>query len=97
MIKVLKLQKAMIAFILGVLALVAYIIMENNKAAGARAMLTISGVLLMAGALMALYPIIFSKKDKTGKVQLDPEKHEEIVAEEERSAISNVQTESSRS
>jgi predicted permease len=86
MIKVLKLQKALVAFILGVLALVAYIIVENNKVGGGRALLTISGILLMAGALMALYPIIFSKKDKQGKVQLDPEKHEAIEAEKNAAA-----------
>jgi uncharacterized membrane protein HdeD (DUF308 family) len=87
MIKVLKLQKALVSFILGTLALIAYIIMENNKVDGSRTMLTISGIFLMAGALMALYPILFAKKDKKGKVQLDPEKHAEI-AEEEANATS---------
>ena len=83
MIKVLKLQKALVAFILGAMALVAYVIMENNEEESGRAMLTISGIFLMAGALMALYPILFAKKDKQGKVQLDAEKHEEMVAEEQ--------------
>lgn len=82
MIKVLKLQKALIAFVLGTMALIAYIIMDNNKVEGSRTMLTISGIFLMAGALMALYPILFAKKDKKGKVQLDPEKHDEIIAED---------------
>ena len=95
MIKVLKLQKAMVAFILGVLALVAYIIMDSNKADGSRAMLTISGILLMAGALMSLYPILFAKKDKQGQVQLDPEKHEEMLAEAESSTTTSAQGESS--
>lgn len=88
MIKVLKLQKALVAFILGAVALVAYVIMENNEEESGRAMLTISGILLMAGALMALYPILFAKKDKQGKVQLDAEKHEEMIAEEEASKAS---------
>ncbi len=82
MIKVLKLQKALVAFILGALALVAYVIMDNNKLEGSRAMLTVSGILLMVGALMGIYPILFSKKDKHGKIQLDPEKHIEIPEEE---------------
>jgi len=93
MIKVLKLQKAMVAFILGVLALIAYIVMDNNKSDGSRAMLTISGILLMAGALMSLYPILFAKKDKQGQVQLDPEKHEEMLAEAESSATASGQAE----
>jgi len=96
MIKVLKLQKALVAFILGAVALVAYIIMENNEEESGRAMLTISGILLMAGALMALYPILFAKKDKQGKVQLDAEKHEEMVAEEEANEA-NMRSESARS
>jgi len=78
-----------------VLALVAYIIMDSNKADGSRAMLTISGILLMAGALMSLYPILFAKKDKQGQVQLDPEKHEEMLAEAESSTTTSAQGESS--
>lgn len=95
MIKVLKLQKALVAFILGALALVAYIIMNNNKVDGSRAMLTISGILLMAGALMSLYPILFSKKDKQGQVQLDAEKHEEMLADGENAESTSSQAESS--
>lgn len=94
MIKVLKLQKALVAFILGALALVAYIIMDNNKADGSRAMLTISGILLMAGALMSLYPILFAKKDKQGQVQLDAEKHEAMLAEDESAESTPSQAES---
>jgi len=89
MIKVLKLQKAVIAFVLGGLALAAYLITGNNEAGGSRTLLTISGILLMAGALMALYPIIFSKKDKHGKVQLDPEKHEAMIEEENERPVSS--------
>ena len=95
MIKVLKLQKALVAFILGALALVAYVIMDSNKAEGSRAMLTVSGILLMAGALMSLYPILFAKKDKQGQVQLDAEKHEEMLAEAENTKEASSQTESS--
>ena len=95
MIKVLKLQKALVAFLLGALALVAYIVMENNEEESGRTMLTISGILLMAGALMALYPILFAKKDKQGKVQLDAEKHEEMI-EEESSNEAAVQSSSAK-
>ncbi|WP_205942655.1 isoleucyl-tRNA synthetase [Pedobacter psychroterrae] len=95
MIKVLKLQKALVAFILGALALVAYIIMDSNKVEGSRAMLTVSGILLMAGALMSLYPILFAKKDKQGQVQLDAEKHEEMLADTENTKAASSHTESS--
>ena len=95
MIKVLKLQKALVAFILGALALVAYVIMDNNKVDGSRAMLTISGILLMAGALMSLYPILFAKKDKQGQVQLDAEKHEAMLVESESTESDSSQAESS--
>jgi len=79
MIKVLKLQKAVIAFILGILALVAYMIMSANKIESSSYVLTLAGLLFIAGSLMAIYPILFSKKDKKGKVELDPEKQEAMV------------------
>ncbi len=77
MIRILKLQKAIIAAVLGILALIAYIIMIGQDVDSANYMLSISGILFMAGALMFLYPILFSKKDKEGQVELDPEKQEE--------------------
>lgn len=75
MIKVLKLQKAVIVLILGVIALVVYQIMSMNKTEGAMYLLEAAGGLFMVGALMLLIPIVFGKKDQHGKVQLDPEKH----------------------
>lgn len=73
MIKILKLQKAVIAFILGVIALVGYIIMSNQEIEGSRYLLSIAGGLFIVGALLFLYPILFSKKDTAGCVELDPE------------------------
>lgn len=73
MIKILKLQKAVIAFILGVIALIAYIIMSKQEMEESRYLLSIAGALFMVGALLFLYPILFSKKDKSGRVELDPE------------------------
>jgi len=73
MIKVLKLQKALISIIAGVLTLIAYIIMSQNKIEGSRYVLEASGLLLMLGGLLFLYPILFSRKDEKGCIELDPE------------------------
>jgi hypothetical protein len=72
MIKILKLQKAVIAFILGVIALVGYIIMSKQEMEESQYLLSIAGALFIVGALLFLYPILFSKKDKSGRVELDP-------------------------
>lgn len=72
MIKILKLQKAVIAFILGVVALIGYLIMSNQEIEESRYLLSIAGALFVVGALLFLYPILFSKKDKAGCVELDP-------------------------
>ncbi|RZK80910.1 MAG: isoleucyl-tRNA synthetase [Pedobacter sp.] len=74
MIKVLKLQKAVIAFIIGVLALIAYKIMSDKNIDSSSYVLTLAGIMFIAGSLMLIYPILFAKKDKKGKVELDPEK-----------------------
>lgn len=73
MIRILKLQKAVIAFVLGVLALVAYKVMSANKMESSNYMLSFAGILFIAGALMLIYPILFAKKDKEGCVELDSE------------------------
>ncbi len=73
MIKVLKLQKAVFALILGVIALIVYMILDARKVAWSNYMLETSGLLLMLGALLFFYPILFSRKDKEGCVELDPE------------------------
>lgn len=71
MIKVLKLQKAVIAIILGVISMVVYLLMREQKEDVAMYFLEAAGVLFIFGALMFLYPILFAKKDGNGAVQLN--------------------------
>ena len=73
MIRVMKLQKAVIAIILGVIALVAYILMSAKDIEWSKYVLKASGLFLMLGALLFLYPILFARKDKEGCVELDPD------------------------
>ena len=73
MIKVMKLQKAVIAIILAIIALIAYIIMSANDIVWSKYVLETSGLFLMLGALLFLYPILFARKDKEGCVELDPD------------------------
>jgi hypothetical protein len=79
MIRVLKLQKAVIAFLIGVLALIAYKIMSVKEMDSSIYFLEGAGLFFMLGAVMFIYPILFSKKDKEGCVELD---QEEVAAEE---------------
>lgn len=71
MIKVLKLQKAVIAIILGVIALVVAQIMSGNRVSGSSYVLGLSGLLLIIGALLFLYPILFAKKVDTDGEQVE--------------------------
>jgi membrane protein CcdC involved in cytochrome C biogenesis len=73
MIKVMKLQKAVIAMLLGIIALVIYMIMSATDISWSKYILEASGLFLMSGALLFLYPILFARKDKGGCVELDPE------------------------
>lgn len=73
MIKRLKLQKAVIVLILGVVALVIYQIMSSREMDSSIYALEAAGLLFVLGSMMLLYPILFARKDKEGKVQLDPE------------------------
>jgi len=73
MIRVMKLQKAVIAIILGVIAFVAYILMSAKDIEWSKYVLEASGLFLMLGALLFLYPILFARKDKEGCVELDPD------------------------
>lgn len=73
MIKVLKLQKAVIAIILGILSLVVYLILREQQEDVAIYFLEAAGLLFILGALMFLYPILYAKKDANGAVQLNPE------------------------
>lgn len=77
MVKVLKLQKAVMAFVLGIIALITYKIMNMNNLESSIYVLELAGLFFVAGAILFLYPIIFGKKDREGNVQLDPEKQEE--------------------
>lgn len=83
MLKVLKLHKAVYAIILGVLLLAVAQIMTERKIEGNTIVLAFSGVFLIIGALLFLYPILFAKKiDKEGsKVELQPMGSEENVDE----------------
>lgn len=74
MIRVLKLQKAVIAIIIGVLALIVAQVMSSRHVEGSNMVLALSGVCFIAGALLFLYPILFAKKaDPDGKkVELEP-------------------------
>ncbi|MNR19450.1 hypothetical protein D3C85_1362430 [compost metagenome] len=82
MIKVLKLQKAVLVIILGIVALIAYKVMSVNDMDSSIYVLELSGLLFVTGALLFLYPIFFAKKDKEGNVELDPEQQEEGPAEQ---------------
>jgi drug/metabolite transporter superfamily protein YnfA len=73
MIRILKLQKAVIAIILGIIALVVYKVLVEQKNDSSKYFLSAAGVLFIIGALMFLYPILFAKKDRAGCVELDPE------------------------
>lgn len=84
MIKVLKLRKAVIAIVLGIIALIVAQIMSSKKLEGSSIVLGISGSLFIIGALLFLYPILFAKKvDNEGeKVALKPIGEEPIEDEE---------------
>ncbi|MBB5619997.1 putative RDD family membrane protein YckC [Pedobacter cryoconitis] len=68
-----KLQKAVIALILAIIALVAYLFLGANEVEWSKYVLEVSGLFLMLSALLFLYPILFARKDKEGCVELDPE------------------------
>jgi hypothetical protein len=72
MIKTMKLQKAVIAILLAVVALVVYLISDEDNS-WSKYLLELSGFLFMLGGFLFLYPILFSRKDKEGCVELDPE------------------------
>jgi hypothetical protein len=85
MIKHLKLQKALYAVILGVMCLIASQVMHKLDVKGANFMLGFSGAMLIIGAFLFLYPILFAKKvDIDGKkVELEPiEKNKELNDDE---------------
>lgn len=74
MIKHLKLTKAIVAMVLGLLALIAAKVLEAYKMDGDQALLSLAGIFFIASAIIFLYPIVFAKKaDKFGRsVELEP-------------------------
>jgi tellurite resistance protein TehA-like permease len=74
MIKILRLKKGVIAIILGIIALIVAQIMSSKHIESSNIVLSISGVLLILGSLILLYPILFAKKvDNEGEeVELKP-------------------------
>lgn len=62
MIKTLKLRKAIIALVLGIVSLIIAQIMSEKHITGSSYVLGLSGLLLIIGALLFLYPILFAKK-----------------------------------
>ena len=84
MIKILKLKKAIYIILLGIVALIVAQIMGNRKVEGSNIVLGISGVLLILGAFLSLYPVLFAKKvDKEGdNVELKPISSEPLNEED---------------
>lgn len=82
MIKILKLQKAVIAILMGVFALIAYLILNANDVEWSVYVLEACGLCFMSAALLFFYPILFARKDKDGCVELDPEVAIEQPADE---------------
>jgi len=83
MIKLLKLQKAVLVLILGVLSYIAYLILDANEVSWARYLQILSGVLVMVGALWMLYPIVFAKKDDDGNAEIITDPTVEVPVDEE--------------
>ena len=86
MIKLLKLQKAVLVLILGVLSFVAYRILSANEVSWARYFQILAGILVMVGALWMLYPVLFAKQDKDGNAEIitDPSVEVPVDDEEEK-------------
>ena len=83
MIKLLKLQKAVIVLILGVLSFIAYKILDANEVKGSIYLEMLSGVLIIVGALWLLYPILFAKSDGEGKAEIITDPTVEAPADED--------------
>ncbi|QIL38901.1 isoleucyl-tRNA synthetase [Pedobacter sp. HDW13] len=83
MIRLLKLQKAVWVLVLGILTYIAYKILETYEVSGSRYVQMLAGVLVMAGALWMLYPILFAKKDNDGNAEIITDPTVEIPEDEE--------------
>jgi len=83
MIKLLKLQKAVLVLILGVLVYIAYRVLNAYDVRGSRYLQMLAGVLVIVGALWMLYPILFAKEDKDGNAEIITDPTVEVPEEEE--------------
>lgn len=83
MIKHLKLQKAVYAVILGVVSLIVAQLMSAYEITGASYVLGFSGLLMVVGACLFIYPIVFAEKDPEDEnhVHLKPIEKEEKPTE----------------
>jgi len=88
MIKLLKLQKAVLVLIAGIIAYILYLVLDASDIQGARYLQILAGILVMIGALWMLYPILFAKKDRDGNAEIitDPAVEVPIDEEEEKHA-----------
>ncbi len=88
MIKLLKLQKAVLVIAAGLLSFIAYKILDANEVKGSIYFQMLAGVLVMIGALWLLYPILFAKRDKDGNAEIitDPTVKVPVDEEEEKPA-----------
>ncbi|MFC3561974.1 isoleucyl-tRNA synthetase [Pedobacter jamesrossensis] len=89
MIKLLKLQKAVLVLIAGVLSYILYLVLDASEVKGARYLQMLAGVLVMIGALWMLYPILFAKKDENGNAEIitDPAVEVPVDAAQEKPAV----------
>ena len=69
MIKLLKLQRPFFLIVLGVLCYIATFFLKPNVS-NDYYLKELSGGLLMIGALWALYPILFAKRDNDGNAEI---------------------------
>ncbi|GAA3959524.1 hypothetical protein GCM10022246_11200 [Pedobacter ginsengiterrae] len=83
MIKLLKLQKAVLVLIAGVVSYILYLILDASEVSGARYLQVLAGILVMVGALWMLYPILFAKKDDDGNAEIITDPTVETPVDEE--------------
>ncbi|KLT66167.1 hypothetical protein [Pedobacter sp. BMA] len=87
MIKLLKLQKAVLVLVAGVLSYILYLILDANHVDVARYLQMLAGVLVMVGALWFLYPILFAKVDGEGKAEIITDPTVEVPEDDEKPVV----------
>lgn len=87
MIKLLKLQKAVLVLVAGVISYILYLILDASEVKGARYLQMLAGVLVMVGALWMLYPILFAKKDREGNAEILTDPAVVVPEDEEKKPI----------